>query len=90
MHLRLRELANPSNPPLTKTPYFHHEDTLNKSVHSFSEFLKAEFLNSYHIYGPNLSVMSVQILINSDCVFFVPHKIMMHLNCTHSNDSLIK
>ena len=41
------------------------------------------------IYAPNLSVMSVQILINSDCVF-VPHKIMIHINCTHSDDSPIK
>ena len=46
MHLRLRELANPSNPPLYP-PISINEDTLNKSVHSFSEFLKAEFLNSY-------------------------------------------
>ena len=46
MHLRLRELANPSNPPL-HYPISINEDTLTKSVHNFSEFLKAEFLNSY-------------------------------------------
>ena len=36
MHLRLRELANPSNPPLYPLISIN-EDTLNKSVHNFSE-----------------------------------------------------
>ena len=45
-HLRLREMANPSNPHLYPSISIN-EDTLNKSVHNFSEFVKAEFLNSY-------------------------------------------
>ena len=46
MHSRLRELAKHSNLPLYP-PISINEDTLNKCVHNFSEFLKAEFLNSY-------------------------------------------
>ena len=46
MHLRLRKLANPSN-PLWYPPISINEDALNKSVHKFSEFLKAEILNSH-------------------------------------------
>ena len=44
--MHLRELANPSISPLYP-PISINEDTLNKSVHNFSKFLKAEFLNSY-------------------------------------------
>ena len=48
MHLRLRELANTSNPPLhPPTCISINEDTFNKPGHNFTEFLKAEFLNSY-------------------------------------------
>ena len=39
-------VAKKANPPLYP-PISINEDTLNKSVHNFSKFLKAEFLNSY-------------------------------------------
>ena len=48
MHLRLRELSTPSNPP--KYPSITiNDDTLNKSLSSFSKYIKDEFLSSYTI-----------------------------------------
>ena len=44
MHLRLRELANPSNPPLY--PPHINVDTLNKPAHRFSDYLKTEVIKS--------------------------------------------
>ena len=45
MHLRLRELSTPSNPP--KYPSITiNDDTLSKSLSSFSRYIKDEFLSS--------------------------------------------
>ena len=46
MHLRLRELANPGNPP-RYPPILINEDTLNRSAHRFSDYLKTEGIKSY-------------------------------------------
>ena len=46
MHLRLRELSTPSNP--RKYPSITiNDDTLSKSLSSFSMYIKDEFLSSY-------------------------------------------
>ena len=48
MHLRLRELSTPSNPP--KYPSIAiNDDTLSKSHSAFSRYIKDEFLSSYTI-----------------------------------------
>ena len=48
MHLRLRELSTPSNPP--KYPSITiNDDTLSKSLSSFSRYMKDKFLSSYTI-----------------------------------------
>ena len=47
MHLRLRELSTPSNPP--KYPSIAiNDDTLSKSHSAFSRYVKDEFLSSYN------------------------------------------
>ena len=46
MHLRLRELANQSNPTLYP-PMLINVDTLNKSVQRLSDYLKIEVIKSY-------------------------------------------
>ena len=47
MHLRLRELSTPSNPP--KYPSItSNDDTLSKSLSSFSRYIKDKFLSSYN------------------------------------------
>ena len=47
MHLRLRELSTPSNPP--KYPSIAiNDDTLSKSYSAFSRYVKDEFLSSYN------------------------------------------
>ena len=46
MPLRLRELSTPSNPP--KYPSITiNDDTLSKSLSSFSRYIKDEFLSLY-------------------------------------------
>ena len=55
MHLKLRELANPSNPPLYP-PILNNVDTLNKSAHRFSGYLKTKVIKSY-----------VDVSIMNDC-----------------------
>ena len=46
MHYRLRELANPSCPPLY--PIVHIDgDTLSQSLTRFSKYLKSQFISSY-------------------------------------------
>ena len=45
-HLRLRELANPSNPPLYP-PMIIKINTLNMSARRFSDYLKTEVIKSY-------------------------------------------
>ena len=47
MHLRLRKLSTPSNP--SKYPYITiNDDTLSKSLSSFSRYIKDKFLKSYN------------------------------------------
>ena len=46
IHLRLRELANPSNPPLYP-PMLINVDTLHMSSQRFSDYLKTELIKSY-------------------------------------------
>ena len=47
MHLRLRELSTPSNQP--KYPAITiNDDTLSKSLSSFSRYIKDKFLSSYN------------------------------------------
>ena len=64
---------------------FKHNVTWHCRINQFFSFPEQlqswiyVFLVGDHRYAPNLSVMSVQILINLDCVFLVPHKIMMYL-----------
>ena len=45
IHLRLRELANPSN-PLLYPPILINVDTLNMSAQRFSDYLKTEVIKS--------------------------------------------
>ena len=47
MHLRLRELSTPSNPP-KYPPIAINDDTLSKSHSAFSRYIKDEFLSSYN------------------------------------------
>ena len=45
MHYRLRELANPSRPPLY--PVVHIDmDTLSQSLTRFSKYIKSQFISS--------------------------------------------
>ena len=55
MHLRLRELANPSNPPLYP-PMLINVNTLNMSAQRFSDYLKTEVIKSY-----------IDVCIMNDC-----------------------
>ena len=55
MHLRLRELANPSNPPLYP-PMLINVNTLNLSAQRFSDYLKTEVIKSY-----------IDVCIMNDC-----------------------
>ena len=49
MHYRLRELANPSRPPLY--PIVHIDgDTLSQSLTRFSKYLKSQFILFYLIH----------------------------------------
>ena len=49
MHYRLRELANPSRPPLY--PIVHIDgDTLSQSLAKFSKYLKSQFISSYSFH----------------------------------------
>ena len=48
MHLRLRELAFPSNPPIYPLIYIN-DDTLSKSLSYFSGYIKSMFTSSYNI-----------------------------------------
>ena len=79
MHLRLRELANLSNPPLYP-PILINVNTLNKSAHRFSL--------SNHMWTCALwmIVISGIIQINSGCIF-VP--LLTCQDCMHYVDNLI-
>ena len=55
MHLSLRELANPSNPPLYP-PMLINVNTLNMPEQRFSDYLKTEVINSY-----------IDVCIMNDC-----------------------
>ena len=55
MHLRLREQANPSNPPLYP-PMLINVNTLNMSAQRFSDYLKTEVIKSY-----------IDVCIMNDC-----------------------
>ena len=49
MHDRLRELANPSRPPLY--PIVHIDgDTLSQSLTRFFKYLKSQFISSYSFH----------------------------------------
>ena len=48
MHLRLRELATPSNQPIYHLIDINH-DTLSKSHSYFSRYIKSMFISSYNI-----------------------------------------
>ena len=48
MHLRLRELAIPSNPPIYLLIDIN-DDTLSKSLSYFSGYIKSMFTSSYTI-----------------------------------------
>ena len=48
MHLRLRELAFPSNPPIYLLIDIN-DDTLSKSLSYFSDYIKSMFTSSYNI-----------------------------------------
>ena len=49
MHCRLRELANPSRPPLY--PIVHIDgDTLSQSLTRFSKYLKSQFISFYSFH----------------------------------------
>ena len=49
MHYRLRELVNPSRPPLY--PIAHIDvDTLTQSVTRFSQYLKSQYVSSYSFH----------------------------------------
>ena len=49
MHYRLRELGNPSRPPLY--PIVHVDgDTLSQSLTRFSKYLKSQFILSYSFH----------------------------------------
>ena len=48
MHLRLRELAFPSNPPIYPLIDIN-DDTLSKSLSYFSGYIKSMFTSSYNI-----------------------------------------
>ena len=54
-HLRLRELANPSNPPLY-LPMLINVNTLNMCAQRFSDYLKTEVIKSY-----------IDVCIMNDC-----------------------
>ena len=49
MPRRLRELANPSHPPLY--PIVHIDvDTLSQSLTRYSKYLKSQFISSYSFH----------------------------------------
>ena len=48
MHLRLRELAIPANPPIYSLIDIN-DDTLSKSLSYFSGYIKSMFTSSYTI-----------------------------------------
>ena len=53
MHYRLRELANPSRPPLY--PIVHIDgDTLSQSLTRFTKYLKSQFISSY-LFNSNIN-----------------------------------
>ena len=47
MHLRLSELSTPSNPPKYLSITIN-DDTLSKSLSSFSRYIRDEFLSSLY------------------------------------------
>ena len=60
MHLRLRELSTPSNPP--KYPWITiNDETLSKSLSSFSRYIKDEFLSSYTLCVLLQAVINVKV-----------------------------
>ena len=60
MHYRLRELANPSRPPLY--PIVHIDgDTLSQSLTRFSKYLKSQFILSYSFHCILMTATHVNI-----------------------------
>ena len=49
MHFRLRELANPSNPPLYPNINIDN-DVTTRSLTGFSKHIKSEFLSGYSLH----------------------------------------
>ena len=49
MHYRIRELANPSHPPLHLIAHIDG-DALSQSLTRFSKHLKSQFISSYLFY----------------------------------------
>ena len=83
MYLRLWELVNPSNPPLYP-PILINVDTLNKSAHNFSDYLKTEVIKSYIDVCIMGGYYVCVIKINSSCLF-VP--LLTCLDCLHYVES---
>ena len=81
IHLRLRELANLSSVN-AYPPNFINKDTLNKSVHNFSKFLKAEFSIHTLKYAHSLSVMSANLNYFRFCFCYPPNFVCIHIERT--------
>ena len=63
MHLRLREMAIPSNPPIYPLIDIN-DDTLSKSLSYFTGYIKSMFTSSYTI----LNAIFIYLFIYSICI----------------------